>query len=732
MVQEENSIISEIQFGEASNGSAILQGSMVGANQTRAFSQGSALESKEQTLAKAKQRMKELAQVMKIPEYIVNSAYGWFTLALNKNFVKGRRSQNVRAACLYVACRRVGTHHLLIDFSMRLQISVYSLGATFLKLVRLLDIKKLEPVDASLFIQYYAENLGFGDQTSRVCKDATDLARRMTADWISSGRRPAGIAGACLLLAARMNNFQRSHAEVVAVTHVGEETIQKRLNEFKKTSSAKISILGFREAASNSKYFSSTDARPPSINKNQAIEKKVQKVLRQKTRTVKRYLELAKNGQLLTSLEVARLPISAEFPNKDSQSLVLRNDEDTNLGENEQEKERMEPQPTTTEGTKEEGDEEEEEKEEEREIEELSIINEADNISPETLAGLKVSADGQLAKEPSSRFEVKNNVSRYNDSDLDESESSEDEINEFFAPSGEVDDDDFGFDDLPDEPKDDDDDEDYMEPKIKLNRRFDGHEEKKITRSNGRLNGLRSLTSESSALSRAHGSRDLSKPKRVKSFILSQGSFETQNNESRDVVQDDLLRAILDGSGIKDEDIEKLLDELLKKNKEKQKGLKVNYSNDEKMQKTFDPNRPRNLVKNCPTTNDLLKKVRDDEELDDLDDDDEIADSKLSEEEVKAKEQMWIAINIDFLISQEKRRLKEIADVAAGNSSAQYKRRRNNTSRSRTSNFNAKHEVAIDRSMTPAENSKHMMERKSKTFSKKINYEVFDDLFLER
>lgn len=720
MVQEENSIISEIQFGEASNGSAILQGSMVGANQTRAFSQGSALESKEQTLAKAKQRMKELAQVMKIPEYVVNSAYGWFTLALNKNFVKGRRSQNVRAACLYVACRRVRTHHLLIDFSMRLQISVYSLGATFLKLVRLLDIKKLEPVDASLFIQYYAENLGFGDKTSRVCKDATALARRMSADWISHGRRPAGIAGACLLLAARMNNFQRSHAEVVAVTHVGEETIQKRLNEFKKTSSAKISILGFREAASDSKYFSSTDARPPSINRNQEIEKKVQKVLRQRIRTLKRHHHLAKNRQLLTSLEVVPLPTPAENSTQEIEE-EHQSSRDTNEVE------------AKTQAQLGSSKEPETESEEDEEIEVNPIINSVENISPEALAlaGLKLFDDGLLKV---ARSKDKDSVAEGNMSDTNDDGSSDDDTNDLFVPGAEADeDDDFGFDDLPDEPNDDDDDEDYPEPKFRFRSQTDSLEEMRPTRRNGRLNGLKSLTSSniSPSSSQSESGSAFSAPKRYRKLTLSQELSGSRNNEGKDSVQDELLKAILDGSSIKEEDIEKSLDAVLRKNKDRQKDIKIDYSNDEEMQKVIDLNRPRNLVKNCPTSTDLLKKVRDDEELDDLDDDDEVADSKLTEEEVREKEQMWIAINHDFLISQEKRRLKEIADVAAGNSSGQYKRRRNNTSRANTSSV-AKQEVAIDRSITPAENSKHMMERKSKTYSKKINYDVFDDLFLER
>lgn len=177
------------------------------------------------------------------------------------NFVQGRRSNNVLATCLYVACRKEKTPHMLIDFSSRLQISVYSLGATFLKMVKALHITSLPLADPSLFIQHFVEKLDFKEKATKVARDATKLAQRMSADWIHEGRRPAGVAGACVLLAARMNNFRRSHSEIVAISHVGQETLQRRLNEFKKTKAAQLSVKSFRDDEEVE------SANPPSFEK---------------------------------------------------------------------------------------------------------------------------------------------------------------------------------------------------------------------------------------------------------------------------------------------------------------------------------------------------------------------------------------------------------------------------------------------------------------------------------
>ena len=277
-VLEENPIVSEVQFGESSSGAAMVQGAMVGADQARATFAGgrqNAMESREQTLSNGKWKIKRIAAALKIPDYIAEAAGEWFRLALTLNFVQGRRSNNVLATCLYVACRKERTHHMLIDFSSRLQISVYSLGATFLKMVKALHITSLPLADPSLFIQHFVEKLDFKEKATKVAKDAVKLAHRMAADWIHEGRRPAGIAGACVLLAARMNNFRRSHAEIVAVSHVGEETLQRRLNEFKKTKAGTLSVKSFREVENLE------SSNPPSFEKNRAMELKISKKLQQ-------------------------------------------------------------------------------------------------------------------------------------------------------------------------------------------------------------------------------------------------------------------------------------------------------------------------------------------------------------------------------------------------------------------------------------------------------------------
>lgn len=126
-----------------------------------------------------------------------------------------------------------------------MQINVFVLGSTYLKLVRSLGIN-IPVIDPVIYITRFAALLDFGEETQKVALDATRLVNRMGRDWMQIGRRPSGICGACLLLAARMNNFRRSIEEIVQVVKIADVTLRKRLAEFKETASGSLTVADFR------------------------------------------------------------------------------------------------------------------------------------------------------------------------------------------------------------------------------------------------------------------------------------------------------------------------------------------------------------------------------------------------------------------------------------------------------------------------------------------------------
>lgn len=60
-----------------------------------------------------------------------------------------------------------------------------------------------------------------------------------------TGRRPSGLCGAALLVAARMHKFRRTVKDVISVVKVCQTTLRKRLTEFEETPTSQLTIDEF-------------------------------------------------------------------------------------------------------------------------------------------------------------------------------------------------------------------------------------------------------------------------------------------------------------------------------------------------------------------------------------------------------------------------------------------------------------------------------------------------------
>uniref|UniRef100_A0A3Q2QJL9 Transcription factor TFIIB cyclin-like domain-containing protein n=1 Tax=Fundulus heteroclitus TaxID=8078 RepID=A0A3Q2QJL9_FUNHE len=74
---------------------------------------------------------------------------------------------------------------------------------------------------------------------------ALRLVQRMKRDWMHTGRRPSGLCGAALLVAAHLHDFRRTIKEIVNVVKVCETTLRKRLVEFEDTPASQLTVEEF-------------------------------------------------------------------------------------------------------------------------------------------------------------------------------------------------------------------------------------------------------------------------------------------------------------------------------------------------------------------------------------------------------------------------------------------------------------------------------------------------------
>ncbi|CAB4004381.1 transcription factor IIIB 90 kDa subunit-like, partial [Paramuricea clavata] len=123
-------------------------------------------------------------------------------------------------------------------------VDVITLGKVYLKLQHELCIN-LPVVDPCLYIHRFCHQFQLAEKENDVANTALRLVSRMKRDWIQYGRRPSGLCGAAILVAARLHGFSRTIKEVIKVVRLSNTTIRKRLNDFKKTPSGQLTVDEF-------------------------------------------------------------------------------------------------------------------------------------------------------------------------------------------------------------------------------------------------------------------------------------------------------------------------------------------------------------------------------------------------------------------------------------------------------------------------------------------------------
>ena len=249
-VLSENTIVNEVQFVENSSGGSSAVGQFVSSDGLSRLKNIVGLrgpcfrESREVTLSNAKKRISAVCQNLRLTSSSLDTAYSIFKLALTKGLTKGRKKDHTIGACVYITCRTDQTPHMLIDVSDALQIDIYELGRNYLKLCTELHIN-VPAMDPCLYICRFAHKLSLDDKTHAVTETALRIVQRMKSDWMHTGRRPSGLCGAALIIAARLHEFDRTISDVIKIVRVHESTLRKRLKEFGETPSSALTLDEF-------------------------------------------------------------------------------------------------------------------------------------------------------------------------------------------------------------------------------------------------------------------------------------------------------------------------------------------------------------------------------------------------------------------------------------------------------------------------------------------------------
>ncbi|KAG5500107.1 hypothetical protein JIQ42_04442 [Leishmania sp. Namibia] len=208
------------------------------------------------TIDRARREMLNISRQLEISEETVERALGIYKVALNLNAVSGTRP-SVLCACLYAACRRERTSHVIYDFCEANGEDPHTILSQ-MKYICHATHTEVPVIDPSCYVQRFAEQMDLGPQTTDVVVCALKVLRAMQDDWISCGRRPMGVCAAALLVACYVFGISRTPEQVCGMVRLTSNTIGKRLAEFAATPTARLENID--------DYQPSHETLPPAFN----------------------------------------------------------------------------------------------------------------------------------------------------------------------------------------------------------------------------------------------------------------------------------------------------------------------------------------------------------------------------------------------------------------------------------------------------------------------------------
>lgn len=190
----------------------------------------------ERNLAMASDELEKLSEALSLSKNVKQRATEIYRMAIEKGMVRGRSTENVVAAAIYLASRELGVPRMLDEIAKHTSCNRKDIARCYRLLLRELNlsVKSVDPAD---FVPRIAHALGLG---GAVMKEAINIINTVKELGITSGKDPAGLAAAAVYIAALKHGERRTQKEIAQVAGVTEVTVRNRYREL-------ASVLGFRE-----------------------------------------------------------------------------------------------------------------------------------------------------------------------------------------------------------------------------------------------------------------------------------------------------------------------------------------------------------------------------------------------------------------------------------------------------------------------------------------------------
>jgi transcription initiation factor TFIIB len=171
--------------------------------------------------------VRRICSAMDLASTIRDQSCQLFRSAQDENLIQGRSLEAMAAASVYAACRCAGHPRTIEEIADRAQTTAEKVRNAYTVLNVELGLPT-QTITPEQYVPRYASELNVGRKVER---RARELVKRAISEGLANGRNPAGVAGACMLVAAEELDWNPLQREVAAVAGVTAPTLRKRRDE---------------------------------------------------------------------------------------------------------------------------------------------------------------------------------------------------------------------------------------------------------------------------------------------------------------------------------------------------------------------------------------------------------------------------------------------------------------------------------------------------------------------
>ena len=214
-----------------SSGKAVSYGMRGALNRMRMWdSRSKSHSSAQRNLTIALVEMNKLKEKLSLSDAIIERSAYFYRKASEKKLIRGRTIKGIVGACIYAACRDLGTTRTIIEISKCMQEKRNIIAKSYRLLFQQLSLEVPVPDSTSSIIRF-SNNLELPEKVKR---DAIFILDILKENQVVAGKKPDAVAATVVYMACIKNNESMSQQKISEISGITNVTIRNRLQEFTK------------------------------------------------------------------------------------------------------------------------------------------------------------------------------------------------------------------------------------------------------------------------------------------------------------------------------------------------------------------------------------------------------------------------------------------------------------------------------------------------------------------